>query len=731
MANRTVAVNFTANTAPYVAGVRGATAATTQFGTRVAASSAATAGLGSAGMGMASRFLAPAGVVLALKGAADAAIDFESAAIKMQTLVGLTAEETDELANAARRVGVEFGVGSQKAVEAAFFIASAGLRGKNATDALEQSAIASALGLGEMATVADLLTSAMNAYGPETLSAARATDILVAGVREGKFEASALAGAIGSVLPTASALGISFEEVVGILALWSRTGADVSSSVTSLQAIMSALLGTTTEGKDMLEDYGLSLSDLREIAAGEGGLLAVMRLLDDTFGDNLEDLRKIVPNVRAFRGVMATLAQEAEIVDGVMTNVAESIDMADEAMRKAFSDDTRTKINRMKASFGDLRIEIGTKLSPAVGALADAMFALSGAALDADDSMSGASVSGAILLDVFKRGDVGSAIERLGVYLGVMNYENARFAESAPLTAGQFEKVAAANRLFNGMVRDSVDLLPEVPGLLDNVAESSEDVAREQGPLARALGLSNRQLERQIALVTDLYEEQLALTDKVFAAVKAQRDYEKSLQDVVDLEDEGKKGTREYVDALLASEVAFYRLQSANGEAGVAAEGYIGVLNEAIETGRLTESQVRDIIKALEDQGIAMDLLDGKVVKTRHEHTQVIYRAGENLEFIGGAWVPLGSAQFRARGGPISAGQPYIVGEEGPELIVPNTSGTVLTANQTSSVMGSGSGGGSGWTVNVHMPPGADGEQVVAALRRWERSNGPLPVGVR
>jgi hypothetical protein len=494
---------------------------------------------------------------------------------------------------------------------------------------------------------------------------------------------------------------------------------------------MSTLMGTSQEGKDLLEDYGLSLADLRDMAAGEGGLLEVMRLLDDTFGDNMESLRKIIPNQRAFRGVMATLAQEAEIVDGVMTNVAESIDLADEAMRKAFSDDTRTKINRMKASFGDLRIEVGRNLSPTVGALADGMFALSGGALDADSSMSGAATSGAILLDVFKRGDVGSAIERLGVYLGVMNYENARFAESAPLTAAQFEKVAAANSLFNGMVRDSVDLLPQVPGLLDDVADSTGEVTEAQSPLARALDISNRELERQIRAATDLYEAHLASIDPVFAAVRAQRDYESALQDVVDLEEEGEQNSREYVEALLAAEIAFYRLQSANAEAGVSTEAYIGVLNEAIEAGRLDEEQIRLIIKALGDQGIAMDLIDGRVVKTRHEHTQVIYRAGENLEFIGGAWVPVGSAEFRARGGPVVAGQPYIVGEEGPELIVPNTSGTVLTANQTASAMGGSGSSYGGWTVNVHMPPGADGEQVVAALRRWERANGPVPVGVR
>jgi hypothetical protein len=33
---------------------------------------------------------------------------------------------------------------------------------------------------------------------------------------------------------------------------------------------------------------------------------------------------------------------------------------------------------------------------------------------------------------------------------------------------------------------------------------------------------------------------------------------------------------------------------------------------------------------------------------------------------------------FRAEGGPVAAGQPYIVGERGPEWFVPNQAGTVL-----------------------------------------------------
>jgi len=44
--------------------------------------------------------------------------------------------------------------------------------------------------------------------------------------------------------------------------------------------------------------------------------------------------------------------------------------------------------------------------------------------------------------------------------------------------------------------------------------------------------------------------------------------------------------------------------------------------------------------------------------------------------------------EARAKGGPVQRDTPYLVGEEGPELVVPQTNGTVLTASMTRGVMG-------------------------------------------
>lgn len=56
---------------------------------------------------------------------------------------------------------------------------------------------------------------------------------------------------------------------------------------------------------------------------------------------------------------------------------------------------------------------------------------------------------------------------------------------------------------------------------------------------------------------------------------------------------------------------------------------------------------------------------------------------------------------FRAAGGPVQAGQPYIVGELGPELYVPRTSGTILPNSMLAGALG---GGGVQYNITVVNP---------------------------
>lgn len=74
----------------------------------------------------------------------------------------------------------------------------------------------------------------------------------------------------------------------------------------------------------------------------------------------------------------------------------------------------------------------------------------------------------------------------------------------------------------------------------------------------------------------------------------------------------------------------------------------------------------------------------------------------------------------RAHGGPVSAGRSYMVGEVGPELFTPSTSGNI-TPNSAM--------GGNTYNINVNAgvgDPRAIGQQIVEYVKRFEKANGPV-----
>ena len=215
--------------------------------------------VGGAGIKMASDFEASMTKIESLVGLSSEAVQgFEKSMKKIESLVGLSSEAVQGFEEDVKRLSGQTAQAPKDLADAMFFITSAGIRGAAATETLEAAAKAAAVGLGETATIADLATSALNAYGEENLSATSATDVMVAAVREGKLEADELAGSMGRVLPLASAMGVNFNEVGAAFAALSRTGTNAAEAATQVRGILSSLLRPTKQAEEALTGMGLS-----------------------------------------------------------------------------------------------------------------------------------------------------------------------------------------------------------------------------------------------------------------------------------------------------------------------------------------------------------------------------------------------------------------------------------------------------------------------------------------
>ena len=234
------------------------------------------------------------------------AADFDKSMTKIESLVGIAGDEVAKMGETAKQMATDTGRSASEAADALFFITSAGLEGEQAMNVLNASLQAAAVGLGDTATVADLATSAMNAYGADTLGASDATDVLVAAVREGKLESTELSSAMGSVLPIASNMGVSFNEVGAAFAAMSRTGTNAAVASTQLRGILNGLLKPTQDAEDALSEMGLSSAGLRQTIR-EDGLLATLEILKSNFEGNDQAAARVFGNVRALSGVMDLL----------------------------------------------------------------------------------------------------------------------------------------------------------------------------------------------------------------------------------------------------------------------------------------------------------------------------------------------------------------------------------------------------------------------------------------
>ena len=301
--------------------------------------------------------IALAGVAVA--GVREAA-QFETSFAKIQGLVGVTADEIGVLEEAAKRLGPQFGKSGIEAADALFFITSAGLRGAEATEVLEASLKGAAIGLGETKTIADLATSAMNAFGAENLSGTKAVDVLAEAVRLGKAEPAEFADALGMVLPIASEMGISFDQVAGSVAAMSKTGSDARVATTQLRQVMATILSPTKGANDALESMGLSAQGLRD-QIKEEGLLSTLATLKDRFGDNEEAASSVFGNIRALMGVLDLMGKNAEDNANIMRLMADDVGVLDEALAIT-SETSEFKFNKAMAGAKAILLEIGVAL---------------------------------------------------------------------------------------------------------------------------------------------------------------------------------------------------------------------------------------------------------------------------------------------------------------------------------------------------------------------------------
>ena len=305
------------------------------------------AGVAAAGIGVASLKLAA---------------DFDKAFSEVRTLLPKVSDEAfGALQKDLRDFSNETGTVTTEAIPALYQAISAGVPRENVMDFLRVANKAAGGGVTDLETAVDAITSSVNSYGPEVLSATEASDLMFTAVRLGKTTFDELGAALFNVVPTAASFGIGLDQVAAALAVTTAQGVPTAIATTQLrQAFVEAGKEGTTLAKTIKERTGKSFSQL--IKEGK----PVHRIFQDLREDMPEDdFRNLFSSVEAANAALLITGDAAERVDDALAEMSTSAGATD----KAFATVADTATFKMQKSMNLLRnvlLEIGVAMLPAL-----------------------------------------------------------------------------------------------------------------------------------------------------------------------------------------------------------------------------------------------------------------------------------------------------------------------------------------------------------------------------
>jgi len=297
--------------------------------------------------------------------------------------------------------------------------------------------------------------------------------------------------------------------------------------------------------------------------------------------------------------------------------------------------------------------------------------------------------------------------QRLQVEMSRMNMTEQELADTLLQDAAKgFEEAVKAferepEKGFR-LQKDALAILAQREQLLKQIAKAEEQ-ANEKLDAARD---SRRQAERELegvgkkALTTEqelnlLYRDQASLV-RFINSLKGNG------VEVLKLETDAENKLKDVIEKIVALE---QERRSFGMEFGA-------TISQSFEDAILSGTKLREVLRAL-----GQDLL------------RLIFREQVTKPMasgLGNFFADLFTG--RASGGPVTGGTPYLVGEKGPELFMPASSGSIVPNNR----LGSSGGGSTGVTINYHIAAGVTRAELVPILEtERKRLKAEIPDMVR
>lgn len=317
------------------------------------------------------------------------ASDFQSSMVRLKTSAGETGDVVNgkltgnlkKVSDGILSMAGQVGVSANDLGKSMYFVEAAGYHGADGLTVLKAAAQGAAAEGADTTTVAKALTDVLKDYHLPAEQAGDVTSKMVTAVAHGKTNLQDFSAAFGSIVPAASAAGISFNDVGASLSEMTNHGFSAQRASQNLAQALRSLLNPTKPMQKAFTQFGVSSDELSKKLHGPNGLTDAMEYLSQAATKGGKEgtpeyaaaLKRLMGTAAGANAALATTGENFNDTTGTIKAMAGStVDSSGKV--KGFAEVQQTlgqKTKELKAGLETLLIQLGTKLIPIVTSVID------------------------------------------------------------------------------------------------------------------------------------------------------------------------------------------------------------------------------------------------------------------------------------------------------------------------------------------------------------------------
>lgn len=305
--------------------------------------------------------IAAAGVAATALGVAAVrmAADFDASMSTVQANTGASADEMNQLRQAAIDAGADTVYSATESADAINELGKAGL----STSDILSGGLSGALNLAAsdgmaVGDAAELMATTLKQFNLTGAQSSQVADALAAGAGKAVGSAHDLGLALNQAGMVSHSFGISMQETTGTLAAFANSGMIGSDAGTSLKTMLISLANPSTKAANLMKELGINAYDAQGNFIGLSGLAGVLK--DKLSGLSQEQRNQALATIfgtDAIRAANVLYEQGAEGIDDWTKAVSESGFAAEQAAAK--NNNLKGDLENLSGSFESLMISLG------------------------------------------------------------------------------------------------------------------------------------------------------------------------------------------------------------------------------------------------------------------------------------------------------------------------------------------------------------------------------------